>query len=34
MSAFIFDKETVKLYVQLILLDQNNPNLHISPKMT
>lgn len=26
MSAFIFDKETVKLYVQLILLDgQNNP---------
>ena len=25
MSAFIFDKETVKLYVQLVLLDQNNP---------
>ena len=25
MSAFIFDKETVKLYVQLILLDQKHP---------
>ena len=24
MSAFIFDKETVKLYVQLILLDGQN----------
>ena len=25
MSAFIFDKETVKLYVQLISLDQKHP---------